>query len=109
MPNLRYKAAFLLPPETKRTLADDGWEFEFSNCLNQEIIEFLSKNLNLELTEKAEYSEIYRSNEVQMAVERNGERAVEYIYFQLFDLQTDPLVALWKTSVYRHLGEIFVP
>ncbi|MGB7181847.1 MAG: hypothetical protein WBD51_07915 [Burkholderiaceae bacterium] len=105
----RYKAAFLLPTGTKRNLGDDGWDFEFQNSLTDDIVPFLVENLALELSEKSKGFEIYRSEKIQMSVERSEESVIEYVYFQLFDLKATPLIALWSDSKFQSIGEVFVP
>ncbi|MGZ8171874.1 MULTISPECIES: hypothetical protein [Methylobacter] len=104
----KYKAAFIIPVGAKKTLGEDGWEFETSQRLPTELSTFLVNELNLKFLESYSDSDIYINESIKMTVAYDHDKLIELVYFQLVG---DALITLKTVFAGDILGnsELFIP
>lgn len=78
-----YKAVFLLPPDTEKTLGDFGWEFSSRKRLPRKFLEALTNNLHLCRGEFYLGMEVYEGEGLKLTATTDV-RGIEHIYVQLW-------------------------
>jgi len=79
----RYKAGFLIPSGTKKTLGDDGWTFESDKTLPDEIEVLIDSSLLLVSSSDSHAS--YDGDNMEVDVFKNEDGAIENVYFRFYD------------------------
>ncbi|WP_248741942.1 MULTISPECIES: hypothetical protein [unclassified Pseudomonas] len=94
----KYKAAFIVPNGTAKTLGDYGWEFRGVGRISTEVITYLVGALGLKLV--GEYSGIrkYVGEHAEMSTFLDEGNAVESIYFQFYNDSIPDLSGMFKES-----------
>jgi hypothetical protein len=99
-----YKAIFLLPPNSEKTLGDDGWEFSSPGRLSQELLLSLAKTLDLEKGRSYLGMEVYEGAGLKLTA-ITDERGIENIYIQTWSRPKEDVVE----CIRREDVEVFVP
>lgn len=104
----KYKAAFIIPVGTKKTLGEDGWEFETSKRLSTELSAFLIGVLNLRFLESYSDSDIYINDNIKMTVIYDHDKLIEFVYFQLVGDTLITLKTVFAGDILEN-SELFIP
>jgi hypothetical protein len=104
----KYKAAFIIPVGTKKTLGEDGWEFETSKRLSTELRAFLIDVFNLRFLESYSDSDIYINDDIKMTVIYDKDKLIEFVYFQLARDTLITLETVFSGDVLEN-SELFIP
>ncbi|MDZ4150440.1 hypothetical protein [Methylicorpusculum sp.] len=105
----KYKAAFILPVDTKKMLGENGWEFNSSNRLSLQIKDLLIDVLKLKFLEN--YLQIYCfiNEDIKMSVFYDDKNEIESIYFQVYNDRLTTLTDLFIASGIANESELFIP
>jgi hypothetical protein len=104
----KYKAAFIIPVGTKKTLGEDGWEFETSQRLSTELSAFLIDALNLRFLESYSDFDIYINDSIKMTVAYDQDKLIEFVYFQLVGDALITLKTVFSGDILEN-SELFIP
>ncbi|BAN46027.1 hypothetical protein [Metapseudomonas resinovorans] len=103
-----YKAAFLIPCNSKKTLSEDGWIIESPMRLSKSIADTICKKLKLAFKESYENCTIYEGHEIKATVIHDEKGEIEQIYLQLFRKDTETLKEALSNTTPDEV-EIFIP
>lgn len=107
----KYKAAFVIPRDADKVLSDDGWIFESSKRISDELKRYLIGYLQLMFLERYLGIEVYEKSGIKMSILLDDNQQIESIYFQLVG-ESDSLASLTDAcKSYRNSSEVelFVP
>ncbi|AEF99690.1 hypothetical protein [Methylomonas methanica] len=104
----KYKAAFIIPVGTTKTLGEDGWEFETSQRLSTELSAFLVDTLGLRFLESYSDSDTYINDNVKMAIAYDHDKLIEFVYFQLVGDALITLKTVFSGDIFEN-SELFIP
>ncbi|MBT9096810.1 hypothetical protein KFZ76_03670 [Methylovulum psychrotolerans] len=104
----KYKAAFIIPVGAKKTLDEDGWEFETSKRLSAELSVFLVDALNLRFLESYCDSDTYTNDSIKMTVIYDHDKLIEFVYFQLIGNGLITLKTVFSGDILGN-SELFIP
>ncbi|WP_155920473.1 hypothetical protein [Methylobacter luteus] len=104
----KYKAAFIIPVDTQKTLGEDGWEFETSKRLSSELSVFLADALNLRFLESYADSGIYMNDNIKMTITYDPNKLIEFVYFQLVGDALSTLKTVFARDIFEN-SELFIP
>ncbi len=105
----KYQAVFIIPVGTTKVLGEDGWEFENSRRLPEEIKEYMIQSLNLSFLESYLRIESYVDDDIKMSVIFDDQNEIESIHFQLYEGALSILSKVWKSSRMSSEAELFIP
>jgi len=105
----KYKAAFIVPVGAKKVLGEDGWEFESSVRLSEEIKDYLIQSLRLSFLESYLGIESYVDGDIKMSVIFDDQKEIENIHFQLYGGSLAVLSEACQSSRLSSKAELFVP
>jgi len=105
----KYTAAFIIPKNTKRILEEDGWIFNSSNRLPNEIKESCVKSLKLQFSERYLDIEVYINNSIQMSVTYDDKNFIEIISFQIYDQGLEVFKSKIETNAWYQQVNLFIP
>jgi len=105
----KYQAAFIVPIGTNKVLGEDGWEFESTSRLSEEIKARLIKSLKLSFLESYLGIESYVDDNVKMSVIFDDQNGIESIHFQLYGSALATLSEVCQSSRISFEAELFVP
>ncbi len=105
----KYKAAFLLPKGTNKTLGEDGWMFESDDYLPMEIKSYLVNELRLTLLESYLGINAYINDNMKMSVINDEKGHIENISFQLYKNSLNTLLSVFQAREVALDSELFVP
>ncbi|WP_137822343.1 hypothetical protein [Pseudomonas sp. D(2018)] len=103
-----YKAAFLIPCNSKKTLGEDGWVIESPNRLSKSIADTVCNNLKLTFKESYENCTVYEGHKIKATVIHDEKGEIEQIYLQLFRKNTKELKEALSNTTRQEI-EIFIP
>lgn len=78
----KYKAGFLIPQGAKKSLGEDGWEFESDERLPYELESHLAKELTMSASGK-EFSS-FEGNSIKVEVSKDSNGQIESVYFRFY-------------------------
>lgn len=104
----KYKAAFIIPVGTRKTLGEDGWEFETSKRLSTELRAFFIDVLNLRFAESYSDCDIYVNDNIKMTVIYDHDKLIESVYFQLAGDSLITLETVFAGDILKN-AELFIP
>ena len=105
----KYQAAFIVPVGANKVLGEDGWEFESSDRLSEEIKDYLIRSLKLNFFENYLGIESYVDDDVKMSVIFDDHNEIESIHFQLYDDALTILSEVCQGSRIPAEVELFIP
>ena len=105
----KYKAAFIIPAGANKVLGKDGWEFESSVRLLEEIKDYLIQSLKLSFFESYLGIESYIDDDIKMTVIFDDQNEIESIHFQLYGDSLAVLSEVYQNSRIFPKTELFVP
>ena len=106
----RYQAAFIIPVGANKVLSEDGWEFESSGRLSEEIRNDLIQVLGLNFLESYLGIDVYSNDDIKMSIINDDLGLTESISLQLYG--NDSLVIISKAFESERMSsaaELFVP
>ncbi len=104
----RYKAAFLIPLGTDKTLGEYGWEFGIK-YFTVDILSFLIGLLGLVLEESYLGIDKYIGEDIQASVIHNDEGKIEHVSFQIYGNNKKRLEEAFISSKLDSSCELFFP
>ena len=104
-----YKAAFLLPKGTNKTLDEDGWMFSGMKHLSSDVLDFLIGILGLVLEESYLGMDRYVGNSIQATVVYDDDGEIEHVDFHVYDDARKQLEADFALSNLEDSCELFFP
>lgn len=107
--NGKYQAAFIIPIGANKILGEDGWEFESSNRLSNQIKDSLIESLRLSFLENYLGIESYVDDHIKMSVIFDDQNEIESIHFQLYGDSLSILSAVCQDSRLLSEAELFIP
>ena len=105
----KYQAAFIVPIGAKKILGEDGWEFESSARLSEEIKDYLIQLLNLHFLESYLGIESYVDDDIKMSIIFDDQNEIESIHFQLYGDSLAILSEVCQGSRMPSEAELFIP
>ena len=105
----KYQAAFIVPIGANKVLGEDGWEFESTGRLSEEIKDYLIESLRLSFLERYLGIESYVDGDIKMSVIFDENNEIENIYFQLYEDTLTVLSEVCQDSRVSAGGELFIP
>ena len=105
----KYQAAFIVPIGANKTLSEDGWEFESSIRLSQEIKKYLIQSLGLRFLESYLGIDAYINDNLKMSVVNDDQGCIESISFQLYGDSLTILSEVCESSRISSEAELFIP
>jgi hypothetical protein len=105
----KYKAAFIIPIGTNKILGENGWEFETSNRLKEEVKEFLIDALRLKFLESYLQIDCYINENIKMSISYDDQKQIESIYFQTYNDTLTVLSDLFLAGGSVSNLELFIP
>ena len=109
MTKKKYMAAFLVPIGTDKFLREDGWEFEGSDRLSNEVAGHLMAALGLNFVETYSGIKRYVGENIGMSLFLDDNNEVENIYFQVSGNSLKALTELCQDPQVSSTAEMFVP
>lgn len=105
----KYQAAFIVPIGVNKVLGEDGWEFESSGRLPNEIKDYLIESLKLGFLESYLGIESYVDDDIKMSVIFDDQNKIESIHFQLYGDSLTILSEICQGSRLLSEAELFIP
>lgn len=105
----KYQAAFIVPAGANKVLGEDGWEFESSVRLSEEIKGYLVQSLRLSFLEGYLGIESYVDGDIKMSVILDDQNKIESINFQLYEDALAILTEVCQDSRISSEAELFIP
>jgi hypothetical protein len=105
----KYLAAFLVPIGANKVLGEDGWEFESSQRLPEDVAELLIAELKLDFVEMYSGIKKYVGDNISMSIFLDDDNEMENIYFQVFGNSLKALTELCQDPQVSSNSEMFVP
>jgi hypothetical protein len=105
----KYLAAFLVPIGANKVLGEDGWEFESSQRLPEDVAELLIAELKLDFVEMYSGIKKYVGDNISMSIFLDDDNEMENIYFQVFGNSLKALTELCQDPQVSSNAEMFVP
>ena len=105
----KYKAAFLVPKGSDRTLGEDGWIFTGEKRLSADVVDFLVVLLGLVLMESYLGMDRYIGDSLQATVVHDDEGNIEHVDFQVYDDARKKLEEAFVSSELGDSCELFFP
>jgi len=105
----KYQAAFIVPVGANKVLGEDGWEFESSGRLSEEIKDYLIRLLKLSFLESYLGIESYVDGDVKMLVIFDDHNEIESIHFQLYGDTLTILSEVCQGGRIPAEAELFIP
>lgn len=105
----RYEAAFIVPVGANKTLGEDGWEFDTTNRLPEEVKKFLTDDLNLRFVENYLGIDSYVDENIKASVIYDDQNQIENVYFQVYGNAMPALSNIFQSSFIANKSELFVP
>ncbi|MDH4871673.1 hypothetical protein [Pseudomonas sp. BN515] len=103
-----YKAVFLIPRDSRKTLSEDSWIIESQNRISESIAKTICNSLGLNFKESYENCTAYEGNEIKATVIHDEEGEIEQIYLQLFRKSAEKLKKELSETTLFNL-EVFIP
>lgn len=107
--NGKFKAAFIIPLETKKVLTENGWEFDSVNRLSMSIRDYFINAFKLRLLERYLGIESYAGENRKMSVFYDDGNQIESIYFQLSEDALKELRASFEAGNWMGESGLFIP
>ena len=105
----KYQAAFIVPVGANKVLGEDGWEFESSVRLSEEIKDYLIQSLSLSFLESYLGIESFVDDDIKMSVIFDDQNKIESIHFQLYGDSLAILSEVCQGSRVSPEAELFIP
>jgi len=105
----KYQAAFIVPVGANKVLGEDGWEFESSARLSEEVREYLIQSLKLSFLESYLGIESYIDGDIKMSITFDDQNEIESIHFQLCGDSLVILTEVCQGSRMPSEAELFIP
>jgi hypothetical protein len=105
----KYQAAFILPVGANKVLGEDGWEFEGSARLPEEVKDYLIQSLKLSFLESYLGIESYVDGDIKMSVIFDDQNEIESIHFQLYGGSLAILSEACQNRRMSSKAELFIP
>ncbi len=105
----KYKAAFLLPKNAKRTLTDTGWLFESDTNLPDSAMDFLKNNLKLQLDEEYLGIRSYSNELFQAVVLFDEDGNIQHVHIKCYGDSFELLLKNYHKSTLNNGTELFEP
>ena len=105
----KYQAAFIVPVGANKVLGEDGWEFESSVRLSEEIKDYLIQSMRLSFLERYLGIERYVDSDIKMSVIFDDRNEIESIHFQLYGDSLAILSEVYQGSRMPIEAELFIP
>jgi len=105
----KYQAAFIVPVGANKVLGEDGWEFESSARLSEEVRDYLIQSLKLSFFESYLGIESYVDGDIKMSVIFDDQNEVESIHFQLYGGSLAILSEVCQNMRMSSKVELFIP
>jgi hypothetical protein len=105
----KYQAAFIVPVGANKILREDGWEFESSDRLSEEIKDYLIQSLRLSFLERYLGIESYADGDIKMSVIFDYQNEIESIQFQLYGDSLVTFLVVCYGSRMPSDAELFIP
>lgn len=105
----KYQAAFIVPVGANKVLGEDGWEFESSARLSEEIKDYLVQSLRLSFLESYLGIESYVDGDIKMSVIFDDQNKIESINFQLYEDALAILTEVCQDNKISSEAELFIP
>jgi len=105
----KYKAAFILPVNAKKILAESGWEFDSKEYISDDIEFFLTQELNLCFTESWQNTKCFSNENIEASIEyKEDKKHIRFIYFQIYH---DEMASLKNAFFSSNLKDtqLFIP
>ncbi|HEX8589797.1 hypothetical protein [Pseudomonas sp.] len=109
MMKTQYTAAFIIPIGACKNLGEDGWEFESSDRLSNEVAGHLIAALRLDFVETYSGIKRYVGENIGMSLFLDDNNEVENIYFQVSGNSLKALTELCQDPQVSSTAEMFVP
>ena len=104
-----YKAAWLIPINSKKVLTNNGWIFVSKKHLPPLVVAFIIDNLKLSFEETYLHIVSYSNNKFQAVVIENEKGEIEEVQIKIYGNNLDLFLSEFKKHSISEMAELFIP